>query len=328
MDCETGLYIAVLKMSEQDKVGCMKGSILLVVVCTMQLCSIQTFAAQRTLPDLIEQVRQSVVQVTITIPHPGIPFSEVPIPEKERAYFAKPFFVLGTGVFINSDGVVLTAAHVAQDAEMILADFAKVGVKAIVNISVQQPNVDSGKILVAAGNIDVPAVLVGIDPSRDVSALRPLQNPFKELPTVIGGVGAKDVPRPKPLVAKFGLERPRDGQSIFACGFPKGSPGLITTSGSIASAWNSENLVAAQKNGSDKTIGIYQADLRINPGNSGGPVFRESDQALIGIVVEIGPDRGGLGIIVPAKEITAFLSSMGIAWTAPKPLTIRNPNTD
>jgi len=109
------------------------------------------------------------------------------------------------------------------------------------------------------------------------------------------------------------VKRPRDGEEIFACGFPFGEPGLVTTSGAIASAWKTDLLIAAKAAGVVETVETYWADLRINPGNSGGPVFRTSDQSVLGMAVEF---KGTLGVVVPAKYIAEFLKAHAIQWSS------------
>jgi hypothetical protein len=55
---------------------------------------------------------------------------------------------------------------------------------------------------------------------------------------------------------------------------------------------------------------VYWVDLRINPGNSGGPIFRLTDRAVLGMVVEL--KGGSLGVVVPAKYVVEFLKKNNI----------------
>jgi S1-C subfamily serine protease len=133
-------------------------------------------------------------------------------------------------------------------------------------------------------------------------------------------------PVPLPLgVAKLSSDRPRDGSSIAVSGYPFGQPVLITTNGTIASAW-SVDIKNAIPPGAPAGFTMpdirdsYLADISVNPGNSGGPVYRAKDGSIIGVcvafrpapvVTESGPVttssgeklnyNSGLSIIVPIR---------------------------
>ncbi|MEO6922286.1 MAG: hypothetical protein ABI142_00520 [Bryocella sp.] len=59
---------------------------------------------------------------------------------------------------------------------------------------------------------------------------------------------------------------------------------------------------------------MYQADLRIDHGNSGGPAFSSKDQAVIGIIDEIGGGQSAFAYILPAKYIIEFLDKTGVKY--------------
>jgi S1-C subfamily serine protease len=118
-----------------------------------------------------------------------------------------------------------------------------------------------------------------------------------------------------PTAVTFDTRRPRDGDDVFACGYPMGTMALATTAGRIATAWDREVVHTAVVNNIKEETEVYRLDLRINPGNSGGPVFRSDGQNVIGMVIEIeGAPGQWLATAVPSHYITAFLARRGIQF--------------
>jgi len=226
-------------------------------------------------------------------------------------------------MFVNSNGDVVTALHVADGyidkngqqipgARQILDELSKSGIESEIVIGVSLPNVESTRINIAAGTSYYSADIATIDASHDLALIRPRLNPFTHMRPIFGGPDAVDIPKQAVSYVTFSVARPKDAEEIFACGFPLSQHGLVTTLGYIASAWNSRVLLRAEAAGFNYPTEMYIIDLRINPGNSGGPVFKTSDHSVIGTAVE---SFGNLGIVVPAKFITAFLTSSNIPWT-------------
>jgi S1-C subfamily serine protease len=261
---------------------------------------------QETTADLVEAVRPSIVQVAVRIsdqtPQPSGPVDEA----VAKCFKGTPLCVLGTGFFVDDSGDVVTASHVATDGQKIIGMLAGINVHATMAIEVSVPNVEKGNLLFSSNSMNLNATQIGIETEHDLAALHPLINPFTNMPVMFGGRGAVGLPQPKAKVLHLAAERPRDGEMIFACGFPFGDAGLVTTSGTIASAWKTEVLEATKAAGKDDFTDVYWTDLRVNPGNSGGPIFRLKDQSVLGIVVEL---RGSLGIVVPSKYVVEFLKA-------------------
>jgi len=278
-----------------------------VVFCPASRCT----SAQKNTIHLIELVRPAVVQVLVHI-------TDAP-PTLSLAVSLPPCFgaskincVVGTGFFVNDAGDVVTACHVADGVQQIIQLLGTAGIHARATIGVNMPNVETKNLTVSSGTVGFPATLIATDPEHDIAVFRPATNPFTNMPKTFGGPGASGSPQTKAAFVHLAVGRPLDGEEIVACGFPFGEPGLVTTSGAIASAWKTEVLTTAKAAGMTIPVEVYWVDLRINPGNSGGPVFRMGDQSVVAMVVELG---GSLGSAVPAKYIAEFLKTHDIPFS-------------
>jgi S1-C subfamily serine protease len=229
---------------------------------------------------------------------------------------------VGTGFFVNAAGDVVTASHVAigiqgsapePGIQQIIQILEANGIHAAPYIAVSIPNVETSHLTIASGSELFPATLAAADAEHDIAVFHATVNPFTKMQKTFGGSGAAGLPQATATFVHLALSRPHDGEEIFACGFPFSEPGLVTTSGTIASAWKTETLLTATGAGLLRPVDTYWADLRANPGNSGGPVFRTRDQAVVGMVVQ---GKGSLGVVVPAKYVSEFLKAHGIQWSA------------
>jgi S1-C subfamily serine protease len=230
--------------------------------------------------------------------------------------------ILGTGFFVNSEADVVTAFHVVDGfktkdeagkvvdhpgIKQFMETLEQAGVPAEVQVGVALPNIESSRMTMTSGNAYFPAKIVATDPSHDLAVIQATVNPFAHMTGMLDGAGSVG----KAEFVSISTVRPGYGAEVFSCGYPFSSDGLVNTAGTIASAWNTKVLIRAAASGSSMPVEVYEVDLRINPGNSGGPVFRSSDQALIGVTVE---GLGSLGVAVPAKFVSAFLDANKIAW--------------
>jgi S1-C subfamily serine protease len=246
-------------------------------------------ASQKTTADLIEQVRPAVVQVYVVITDPPHPAQEpLPISQPLKDCFGwRRICVVGTGFFINDSGDVVTASHVADAVQQIIQLLGTNGIHARAGIGLSVPNSESTSLTSSSNGMGFFSTLLARDAEHDIAVFRPETNPFSNMPPFFGGSGASGLPQTKVTFVRLAIGRPSDGEEIFACGFPFGNSGLVTTSGAIASAWKTELLSTAKAAGSINSVDVYWVDLRVNPGNSGGPVFRMSDHAAIGMAVEL-----------------------------------------
>src|SRR6185437_5681436 len=207
-------------------------------------------SSQKSAADLVELVRPAVVQIVVEMTEP--PIKRVPSPLEQC--FKGRLCVVGTGFFVNANGDVVTASHVASGVQMpgrlaepgvqqIIQILKANGINAISEIGVSAPNVEiPGKLEFESNAQLIPATLVATDAAHDVAAFHATVNPFTNMPQ---GFGIKGVPKTKAALVHLAPARPRDGEEIFACGFPFGDSGLVTTSGTIASAWKYQTLPTA-----------------------------------------------------------------------------------
>jgi len=276
-----------------------------------------TNAQPQTTSELIKAVSPSVVQIFVFITD----FSTTrPIPPDHQSCFALgggKRCIVGTGFLIDEQGDVITANHVAQYVQKVIRELESSGIHSRSEIGVNVPNIDTPQLVVSSGTAGFPAVLMAADPAHDLAAYRPFRNPFNHM-AMIEGLHGTDM-APTATVARLAVDRAEDGEAIFACGYPLGEAGLVTTSGNIASAWKSEVLKNAQQNGRSILTDTYWVDLRVNPGNSGGPMFRSSDHTVLGMIVEQTPSLGSVGIAVPAKYIAEFSRNLASQPTPQQP---------
>ena len=159
----------------------------------------------------------------------------------------------GSGVVIRSDGYVLTNNHVVDAAA------------------------NSGRVTVSfngAESVEVPATIVGRDPSTDLAVLKVQTSKT---------LSAATLGQSRSLVV---------GDPVIAIGSPLGLAGTVTTG--IISALNRTVNVPGEDGGRTPLFNAIQTDAAINPGNSGGALVDGKGQ-VIGINTAIASLGGGLG---------------------------------
>jgi S1-C subfamily serine protease len=278
----------------------------MILFLTVQLGSL--LVAQQNLPRLATDVKASVVKIEIHLRnfHDAGRVSD----QLKPCFEESDYCVIGTGVRINGDGDVLTAAHVARDTSVVWQTLRNTGIESEVMVAGAARNAEYVKAGVETMGGAFPAAIKAIDLEHDVAVLEPARGARRAASIDDQAGPGKAWLRE----AKFDLERPSPGEALFGFGFPEYSPGLIATTGAITLAVGSTNLVEAKKSGDTALVPIYRAGLEINPGNSGAPLFRASDGALRGIVSEIAEKPELIATIVPASEIAKVLSKYAIKW--------------
>ena len=129
---------------------------------------------------------------------------------------------------------------------------------------------------------ELPAVLVGAEPRKDIAVLRVQKPAVKLKPLAVGDSSRLQV-----------------GQKTLAIGNPFGLDNTLTTG--IVSALGRQVLSVGRVTIRD----MVQTDAAINPGNSGGPLL-DSDGRLIGMNMSIYSPSGasaGIGFAVPVDTI-------------------------
>jgi len=274
-----------------------------------------SLAAQQKFPTIVYEVKETVVKVEIhlvnTQDHESVS-DQLKLCFKESDYC-----VIGAGVRINDDGVVLTAAHVARDTTVASQILLNLGIESEVMIAGEARNAEYVKNDVSTPGGAFRASIMKIDPEHDIALLEPEGSPLKQ---EISAIDSGSRLHRRPLqTARISVQSPDVAEALFAFGFAMFSPALITTPGSVVSATGSKSLIEAKKSGEPQPVPVLRAKLDINPGNSGGPLFRSSDGALLGIESEIGDERGIVATVIPASEIARFLSANAITWNAAAP---------
>ena len=270
-----------------------------------------SLAAQQRFPSIVYDLQKAVVKVEIHITNTS---DRERVSEQLRLCFEESdYCVIGTGVRINDDGDVLTAAHVARDTTVAAQILRDLGIDSEVMIAGEARNAEyiKGQAISTGGAFR--ASIKKIDPEHDVALLESERFPLKQEISVDNG---SKVHTRAPQTVKIAVQRPDLAEALFAFGFAMYSPALITTPGNIVRASGSKNLIEARKSGDNELVPVYHARLDISPGNSGGPLFRTSDGALLGIESEIGDERGIVATVIPASEIAKFLSANAVTWNA------------
>lgn len=241
-----------------------------------------------TLPNAIEIIRPSVVQICLG---PG-----------------KKCEPIGTGFIVHKSGYMLTARHVTEYARSLASDSEE-----FITIKLAHLNTEYNR-----ANFNVVGCNIAREDERhDLALLEMTPNPFES------GIDSGTTIDGKPVqvllgVAKLESDRPRDGDSIAVSGYPLDIAVLVTTSGTIASAWEFDIDWVEVDPASRRTIpdvkDHYLADLTVNHGNSGGPVYSTESGTVIGVCTAFecapvesgGPEielgyNSGLSIVVPIR---------------------------
>ena len=122
-----------------------KGSALhLNLLCAALLACTTGALCQTPAAAQLASVRQSVVQIALVVP------IGAPVKGELSPQFKNGVLIIGSGSFVNSDGDVLTAAHVIDDARRKLRYLRAEGNKAVLAIGLsgpglEDPNLYSGK---------------------------------------------------------------------------------------------------------------------------------------------------------------------------------------
>ncbi len=251
------------------------------------------------LADAIEYIRPSIVQIAV-----------LPSAAAHRTQLN----VLGTGFWVSENGLVMTAGHVIEDAQRLMASLP--GSRLMIGQSI--PSITDPEFTIRGSFNYLGSEVVEEDPRHDIALIQAMQNPFaiEQRPFIKTPALDTDV-YPLLGLATLSTSEVRDGEQIGVSGYPLAEPALVTTSGGIASALGA-NIQHAQALGAPPGYTIpniadsYLADVAVNPGNSGGPVYRISDGGVIGVCVafRIGPVSNGtsmflyssgLSVVVPIK---------------------------
>ncbi|MDE0652893.1 MAG: trypsin-like peptidase domain-containing protein [bacterium] len=238
---------------------------------------------------------ETVVPAPAPAPAPAQQPSAVPAPPtgpaQEPVVFAagrvEPSVVLlqtsqgqGSGIIYDDAGLILTAAHVVEDAEPLADLFAEEGSGG--------PGRPEGLEIDPSRELDLPEALGGEVPDVIVHLPSGLRTGGK----VVGANRELDVaviqidPALDVNVADIGsLSTVQVGQTAVAVGSPFGRENVVTVG--VVSALN--QVLGGQDM---PPLGMIQTDAPINPGNSGG-ALADLEGRVIGMNVAIQSNFGG-----------------------------------
>ena len=210
-------------------------------------------ATGRTISDIYSSARRGVVQVSATSVVSDNPF-----------FGSRENRSLGSGFVIDKSGHVVTNYHVVENSSRVEVSFS--------------------------GNDEMPATVVGTDPSTDIAVLRIRGAQNRALtPLELGTSSAVNV-----------------GDAVVAIGNPFGLERTVTAG--IVSALQRE-ITAPNGFAIDQVI---QTDAAINHGNSGGPLLN-ADGRVIGVNAQIETESGGnvgIGFAIPIDTVKEVVSQI------------------
>jgi Trypsin-like peptidase domain/Gram-negative bacterial TonB protein C-terminal len=203
------------------------------------------------------------------------------------------YLFYGNGFFINSDGYLITAAHVLSQ------------------LHGGQPYVLLHQS--SSGFRIAQAALVAIDREHDVAVLRITPNPFE---------GNYKVSYP-PLTA----DRPLPGQTVFSAALLPSRPREAYTLGATLEMRASGEVLGSEfsqleKGKGDTELLIFGHEVLL--GQSGAPVISTESQSVVGLVegqwfghnslAVAAAERQQVGAILPIHYAIALLQQKHIAW--------------
>jgi len=283
------------------------------------------------LPVAIERVRPAIVQLKFIFTEPSAKTSD--------RTDVNPLFMgpLGSG-FLVGDGYVITARHVIVGFQSFADQFGQHFTKKTLKVAVQMP-VEDARGSFCGFDYDV----VAEDERHDLALLKIKNWPSDQIMRCGGVINGMQTTF-KVRAARLSPDvRPREGESIAISGYPLGKNILVTTSGTIASVWDSD-WKDIHPPGAQPWVVVhdvadsYLVDVHVNGGNSGGPAYAVSDGRILGICVSFAAspvqyldDQGqqlveindrhifynsGLASVVPIKYAIALLKDHGVRWDA------------
>jgi serine protease Do len=215
-----------------------------------------------SMDELTARVSPAVVQVRVT------GYRTVEDKDESDASLIGRQRSLGSGVIVDSDGYIITNAHVVKGAQRVRVFLTP----AAVAEEQERGGPQGGEHLPP-----LDAKIIGIASTIDLALLK---------------VEAKGLP----TLEFADYKKLKKGQIVLAFGNPEGLENSVTMG--IVSA------VARQANASMPSVYI-QTDAPINPGNSGGPLV-DTEGRVVGINTFILSETGGsqgLGFAIPSSLV-------------------------
>jgi serine protease Do len=206
---------------------------------------------------LTNRVSRAVVQIMVTGYGPA-----VEEPDRSNVSHQRK---IGSGVIVDSDGYILTNAHVIEGAQRI-------------RVALSQPPGTSPLQMSAIGRTEIlDATLIGLHRESDIALLKVKTHKLPALP--------------------LAATRPvYPGEVVLAIGSPDGLQGSVSM-GIVSSVWRQPNP--------DVPMVYIQTDAPINPGNSGGPLIDLDGNVigLNTFILSKGGGSEGVAFAIPARIV-------------------------
>ena len=179
----------------------------------------------------------------------------------------------GSGLIFSKDGLVLTNAHVVEDASKV-------------TVTLTDGRVYEAKVMGADEIVDIAVLKIIPD---DVSSL---SNPTGTLPQL-------------PVAQLGDSDQLTVGQLVIAVGSPGGLDNTVTM-GIISGLERSSTMVGIPH----KKVDYIQTDAAINPGNSGGPLVDVATARVVGINAAIRAHMEGTSFAIPINRVREIMDDL------------------
>jgi len=215
-------------------------------------------ALDSSLETVVSKVSRAVVQIVVTGYGPSQDHGHATAQiVRQRA--------IGTGIIVDSDGYIITNAHVVEGAQRI-------------KVILPPPAADSPlELRPIHANQILEARLIGTHKQSDLALLK---------------IDAMHLP----TVALRSNVRVHQGELVFAIGSPEGLRNTVTM-GVVSSL--------ARQLDRDNPMVYIQTDAALNPGNSGGPLVDVDGNVIgvNTLILSEGGGSEGLGFAIPAAIV-------------------------
>jgi S1-C subfamily serine protease len=173
-----------------------------------------------TLPQAIESIRPSVVQIQVSVKFPSGSTDLYSRPAEDSRSFLS-----GSGVLVTEKGYVVTARHVVHDIQsrQLPEPIGFKGTRQLL-VGLAYPNLENFKskgssLSLRAGFSLIEAEIVEEDEQHDLALLRLKTNPFTDHASRMR-FAAEEIKYLRKAATISSINRPADGDAIVISGYP------------------------------------------------------------------------------------------------------------
>ncbi len=146
---------------------------------TLISLSVHAGPKKMTLPEAIEFMRPSVVQISLRV-------DQSPDATRPLQFPTRPItFTLGSGFLVNADGYAVTARHVVHDFQAIQIEGHKTLVAGLALPNLENYKSGGATLSIQAGFNFIECEIVDEDVRHDLALLKLKINPFTDKPHII-----------------------------------------------------------------------------------------------------------------------------------------------